>query len=312
MLIITFIFSPVIYTDKAMADNKTKTVLITGGRGQLGQEIQGLSYTHAYREYRFLHTDIETLDITQAGRLEDYIAENAVHCVINCASYTNVDKAEADQEAAMLVNGMAPGLLAGACSLSGAWLIHPGTDYVFDGQRPVPYREEDTPAPLSFYGKSKLEGEKAVLDYERGTVVRTSWLYSTHGHNFFKTIMRVAKERDELNVVYDQTGTPTWARDFARVLLMIAVNSLSGNGSYGKELFHYSNEGVGSWYDFAHEIVTLTGINCRVRPVETQQYPLPARRPSYSVMNKAKIRSRLSIDIPHWKESLRNCISQLG
>ncbi len=294
-----------------MKANRTKTVLITGGRGQLGQEIQGLSYTHAYREYRFLHTDIDTLDITDTGRIEEYISENGVDCVINCASYTNVDKAETDREIAMLVNGRAPGLLAGACSVTGAFIIHVGTDYVFDGQRPVPYREVDAPAPLSFYGISKLEGEKAVLDYDRGTVVRTSWLYSPHGHNFFRTIMRIAAEKDELNVVYDQAGTPTYARDLARALLMIAVNSLSGNGIYGKELFHYSNEGVCSWYDFALEIVTLTGMHCRVRPVETEQYPLPARRPAYSVMNKAKIRSRLSIDIPHWKESLRNCISQL-
>ncbi|TVR74193.1 MAG: dTDP-4-dehydrorhamnose reductase [Marinilabiliales bacterium] len=288
-----------------------KTLLVTGARGQLGQELQGLSYTHVFRDYRFLFTDVDTLDITNAGRVEEYIAKNGIDCVINCASYTNVDKAETEQDAAMLINGTAPGLLAGACAGKGAFLVHVGTDFVFDGERPVPYREEDNAAPISSYGRSKLEGDRAVLAYERGTVVRTSWLYSSYGHNFFRTIHRLAHEKDELSVVYDQAGTPTYARDLARVLLLLAVNSLSGKGSYGKELFHYSNEGVCSWYDFALEIITLTGIQCRVKPVETEQYPLPARRPRYSVMSKSKIRSRLEIDIPHWKESLRNCISQL-
>ncbi len=294
-----------------MAENNKKTILVTGVQGQLGQELQGLSYTHLYRNYRFLHTGIDKLDITDAGRVKEYIAGNGVDCIINCAAFTDVNKAETERETAMLVNGRAPGMLARACAESGAWLVHIGTDYVFDGQKPTPYREGDIPAPVSFYGASKLEGEKAVLEYERGTVVRTSWLYSTYGHNFFNTIMRLTSEKDELNVVYDQAGTPTYARDLARVLLSIVVNSLSGNGNYGKELFHYSNEGICSWYDFAFEIVMLTGRHCKVRPVETEHFPMPARRPHYSVMNKAKIRSWLSLDIPHWKESLRNCISQL-
>lgn len=286
-------------------------ILITGSKGQLGYELQGLSYTHTYRGYKFFYTDIDTLDITSEDQVKEFFHKNNVDCLINCAGYTGVDKAESETEAAMLANGRAAEWLVSACAGNNARMIHVSTDYVFDGTTPVPYREEYPANPISVYGKTKLEGEKAVLRYENGTVVRSSWLYSTQGKNFFNTICRLATEKDHLNVVYDQVGTPTYARDLARVLLTLADRSLSGENKDAGGLFHYSNEGVCSWYDFAHEIVRLTGRHCHISPIETSQYPLPARRPHFSVLNKTKIRSHLSIDIPHWKESLISCIGQL-
>lgn len=288
-----------------------KTILITGSDGQLGQELQGLSFTHTYRDYKFFHTDIDTLDITDRDQVRKFIAKNRVSYIINCASYTNVDKAESEQETAVLVNGKAPGVLKEACADNNAHLLHISTDFVFDGRRSVPYREDHSPNPLSFYGKTKLEGEKAVLKYEYGAVIRTSWLYSSYGNNFFRTILRHGADKDELNIVYDQVGTPTYARDLARVLLTLAVNTLSGEKNCGGQIFHYSNEGVCSWYDFAFEIVRLAGLQCRINPIESSQYPLPAKRPHFSVLNKTKIKSYLSIDIPHWRDSLKSCMDQL-
>lgn len=292
-------------------DKSLHTILITGSNGQLGQELQGLSYTHSWKGYRFLFTDLDNLDITREEQVKQFFHSNRVDCLINCAAYTNVDKAESEPEAAMLANARAVEWLVTACAVNNTPIIHVSTDYVFDGTKPVPYREEDPASPVSVYGKSKLEGEKAVLGYTNGTVVRSSWLYSPNGKNFFSTIHAMASEKDQLNVVYDQVGTPTYARDLARVLLIMAVSSLSGKNTDIHGLFHYSNEGVCSWYDFAIEIVRLTGRHCRINPIETSQYPLPARRPYFSVLNKTKIRSRLSIDIPHWKDSLISCIDQL-
>ncbi len=288
-----------------------KNILITGSKGQLGYELQGLSYTHTYRGYKFFYTDIDTLDITNEDLVNKFFRENHIDCLINCAAYTAVDKAESEPEAALLVNGRAVEWLVSACARNSTLMVHVSTDYVFDGTTPVPYREEDAVGPISVYGKTKLEGEKAVLGYEHGIVVRSSWLYSTRGKNFFNTILTMALEKDQLNVVYDQVGTPTYAGDLARVLLTLSDHFLSGKNKDGGGLFHYSNEGVCSWYDFAIEIVRLTGRQCRISPIETSQYPVPARRPHFSVLNKTKIRSYLLIDIPHWKESLINCIGQL-
>lgn len=293
-------------TDKSM-----HTILITGSGGQLGHELQGLSYTHSYKGYKFLYTDLDTLDITIEEQVKQFFEKNRVDCLINCAAYTDVDKAESEPQAAMLTNARAVNWLVSACTANNAPMIHVSTDYVFDGTNPVPYREENPARPISVYGKTKLEGEKAVLRYKQGTVVRSSWLYSPHGKNFFNTIHALAAEKDQLNVVYDQVGTPTYARDLARVLLIMADSSLSGKNTDIRGLFHYSNEGVCSWYDFALEIVRLTGNHCRINPIETSQYPLPARRPHFSVLNKTKIRSRLSLNIPHWRESLMSCIDQL-
>ena len=287
-----------------------KQILITGSYGQLGRELQGLSYTHSYKEYKFIHTDRDTLDITDNEQLNRFFGNTSIDCVINCAAYTSVDKAESEQEAARRVNSIAVGYLAEAASRTGASLIHISTDFVFDGFSSVPYKEDDVTNPVSFYGKTKLEGEKAVLQYKHGYVIRTSWLYSPHGNNFFRTILDKGSETDELKVVYDQIGTPTYARDLARVLLLFADFSLCDSNNSGG-LYHYSNEGVCSWYDFAWEILRLTGTHCRVIPVETSEYPGIARRPHFSVLNKSKIKSQFSLAIPHWKDSLISCIDQL-
>lgn len=292
-------------------ENTIPSILITGSKGQLGHELQGLSYTHAWKGYRFFLTDADSLDITKNDQLELFFRNNRINCVINCAAYTGVDKAESEPEAAMEVNARAVEMLVDACSAAGASLFHVSTDYVFDGSSSVPYREDAPCNPVSVYGKSKLEGEKAVLGYEKGTVVRSSWLYSPRGNNFFTTIHKLASERNNLNVIYDQVGTPTYARDLARILLMMADMTLSGKDTDLGGLFHYSNEGVCSWYDFALEIVAMTGQHCEISPIETSQYPLPAARPHFSVLNKTKIRSALSVTIPHWKDSLKSCVNLL-
>ena len=288
-----------------------KKVLITGSGGQLGKELEGLSYTHPYKEFRFFLTDQDNLDITDRDQVNRFFENNQVDCIINCAAYTDVDRAESEQETAMLVNSEAVKSLVNAARVNNSRIIQVSTDYVFDGTGHIPYKEEDPVNPVSVYGKTKLEGERAVLEYEYGTVVRSSWLYSPHGDNFFGKILLNGTEKDELRVVFDQVGTPTYARDLARVLLSLAEHALAGNDAFRGGLFHYSNEGVCSWYDFAVEILKLTGTNCRVIPVETGQYPSVAKRPHYSVLNKSLIKSRFSISIPHWKESLISCIDQL-
>ncbi len=288
-----------------------KSILITGINGQLGHELKGLSYTHTYKQYNYLYTDIENLDITDQDKVEQFFNNNQVDCIINCAAYTNVDKAESETEKAMLVNGLAVKWLVNAARKNNAGFIHVSTDYVFDGTNHIPYKEEDPANPVTAYGKTKFAGEEAVLQYLNGTVVRTSWLYSPQGNNFLTTILKRGAERNELNVVNDQVGTPTYARDLAKVLLSLADNVLSENNLYNGGLFHYSNEGVCSWYDFALEIVKLTGLHCRVNPVDSSQYPSAARRPHYSVMNKNKIKTELSVTIPYWKDSLISCIDQL-
>jgi dTDP-4-dehydrorhamnose reductase len=288
-----------------------KNILITGSSGQLGHELQGLSYTHMYKGYKFILADIDTLDITEYEMVMNFFEKNQIDCIINCAAYTNVDKAESERERALLVNGLAVEWLVKAAMKNETRIFHVSTDYVFDGTNHIPYKEDDPVNPVSAYGMTKLEGEKAVLQYEYGTVVRSSWLYSHEGNNFFNTILKRGEERGELSVVYDQVGTPTYARDLARVLLTMADNSLADGSTYKGGLYHYSNEGVCSWYDFALEIVKLSGRHTRVTPIESEQYPTRAKRPHYSVLNKSKIKSLLSITIPHWKESLLSCYDQL-
>ncbi|MGF1586012.1 MAG: dTDP-4-dehydrorhamnose reductase [Bacteroidales bacterium] len=288
-----------------------KSILITGTSGQLGHEIQGLSYTHVYKGYKFIHTNRNTLDISWREIVENYFENNQIDCIINCAAFTNVDNAEAESELAMLVNGSAVEWLVSAATKRQTRIFHVSTDYVFDGTNCRPYKEDDQVNPVSVYGKSKLAGEKAVLDYEYGTVIRASWLYSPRGKNFFNTILKFGEERPELNVVYDQVGTPTYARDLARVLLTFADHALVDGSSYKGGLYHYSNEGVCSWYDFALEIIKQKGLHCQVNPIESEQYPTPAVRPHFSVLNKNKIKSQLSLKIPHWKDSLASCLDQL-
>ncbi|HQH40579.1 MAG TPA: dTDP-4-dehydrorhamnose reductase [Bacteroidales bacterium] len=284
-----------------------KKVLITGSNGQLGNELRRLLQGDS--SVRFLFTDLPELDITLPAAVNQYIEENRPDIIVNCAAYTQVDKAESEPEIAFRVNTEGVKILAQEALRTGAAFLHISTDFVFDGSKSTPYSENDKPNPLSVYGKSKLEGEKYAL--EAGMVIRTSWLYSSFGQNFVKTILRLAKEKDEIRVVFDQTGTPTFAGDLAQVILAFIYRHFALNTLPKREIFHFSNEGVCSWYDFAHEIVQLAQLPCRVSPIETHQYPLPARRPPYSVLNKHKIRQYLGISIPHWTESLRTYLKKL-
>jgi len=282
-------------------------ILITGSNGQLGSEIKELaSY---YPEYKFEYTDIGELDITNKASVEEYFNKNNPDVVINCAAYTAVDKAETDIENAFLVNSIAAANLANAASRTGVLFIHVSTDYVFDGTNHRPYKETDTLNPISVYGKSKAAGEEAVIQAKgKALIIRTSWLYSAFGNNFIKTMIKYGSERGMLNVVADQTGTPTYARDLAQTILDILPQIKALNGV---EIYHYSNEGVTSWYDFAHAIFEYTKIHCEVRPISTSEYPLPASRPFYSVMDKTKIKTHFDIEIPYWRDSVKDCIDRI-
>jgi len=282
-------------------------ILITGSNGQLGSEIRELQ--PAFAHYEFLYTDLDELDITDVTEVNRYFELQSPDVVINCAAYTAVDKAETDEGTAFLVNALAPGILARAAADSGAFMVHISTDYVYDGTNFRPYIETDGINPVSVYAKSKAAGEKAVQQAGgKAIIIRTSWLYSAFGNNFIKTMMKYGKERDSLNVVFDQTGTPTYARDLARTILDILPLAMTAADI---EVYHYSNEGVASWYDFAKAIHELTSIICQVNPIPTKDYPLPAERPFYSVLDKSKIKKKFPIEIPYWRDSLRHCIGRL-
>ena len=280
-------------------------ILVTGANGQLGSELRQTSGD--FPNFRFFFTDIDELDITNPDAVYDFFEKNEIQTVINCAAYTAVDKAESDEPTAMLINAAAVEYLANACTKTDATLIHISTDYVYDGCACKPYNEDHCTAPASVYGRSKLAGEKAALTVPKSVVIRTSWLYSTFGVNFVKTMLRLGKERETLNVVFDQTGTPTYAADLAQAIMTIAVQAEQNNLISG--IFHYSNEGVCSWYDFACEIMQQAGLKCVIRPIETKDYPTPAPRPHYSVLNKARIKAAYGLEIPHWKDSLKRCLS---
>jgi len=281
-----------------------KNILVTGANGQLGSEIKYLSKFH---NINFTFTDIEELDITSMDEIEGFFSSQEFGYIINCAAYTAVDKAEEEKEEADLVNHIAVKNLAVMSSKFNAKLIHISTDFVFDGSSSIPFTEEDKTNPVSVYGKTKLAGEKAVLKHgSEVIIIRTSWLYSSFGNNFVKTMIGLTKKRNSIGIVFDQLGTPTYARDLAEAVLNI-INSqdfLTG-------VYHYSNEGVASWYDFTKAIVEIAGIKCSIDPIETYQYPTPAKRPAYSILNKAKIKKVYNMDIPYWKTSLEKCINIL-
>lgn len=285
-------------------ENNSIKVLVTGSNGQLGSEIKAIS--NLFTSLSFVFTDVEELNITDPNAVNSFISSLKPSFVINCAAYTAVDKSEQDIEASDRINSLAPGIIAKVCLDNNCKLIHISTDYVFDGESNRPYNELSSVNPTSQYGKSKLKGEEAAMHTGICMVIRTSWLYSSFGNNFVKTIIRNAKIKPELKVVFDQVGCPTYARDLAEAILRITSK---GSESFIPEVFHFSNEGVCSWYDFAHEIINLTMLNCRVVPIETKDYPLPAKRPHYSVFNKAKIRNLYNLEIPYWSKSLSNCIS---
>ena len=283
-------------------------ILITGANGQMGSEFRELE--ERFEMYQFLFTDIEELNITDSDAVNTYFQSEDPDIIINCAGYTTVDKAEEEPEKAMLINGIAPEILSKAASASDTLLIHISTDYVFNGRAYKPYTEDDSPDPISLYAQSKYAGEVAVeTNANRGVIIRTSWLYSSYGNNFVKTILKLTKERENLNIIFDQIGNPTYARDLCKTILDILPDLETYQGV---EFFHYSNEGVASWYDFASAIVDLSQINCQVYPIESKEYPLPAPRPYYSVMNKTKIKSQFGIKIPHWRDSLKDCLALLN
>ena len=280
-------------------------ILITGCNGQLGNEMQLLEKENP--QHTYFNTDVAELDITDQQAIERFVDENAIDGIVNCAAYTAVDKAEANETLCQLLNAEAPAYLAHAVGRRGGWMIQISTDYVFDGTKHTPYVEDDDTCPNSVYGRTKLVGEMNVQKLcERSMIIRTAWLYSTFGNNFVKTMIRLGNEKPELGVIFDQIGTPTYARDLARVI-MTAVNQGIRPGIY-----HFSNEGVTSWYDFTKAIHRLAGITtCRVRPLHTAEYPTPAARPHYSVLDKTKIKQTYGIDIPYWEESLADCIKHI-
>ena len=266
-----------------------KKILVTGSKGQLGKEIHVRINKNKGAE--FLFHDIDTLDLTDYAGLEKFINNHKPFYIVNCAAYTAVDKAEEEKDAAFKLNSEVPAKLAGLCREHDIKLIHISTDYVFNGNNCRPYREDDMPDPQSVYALSKYEGEQSVLEYENSIVIRTSWLYSTFGNNFVKTMLRIGESRDELNVVFDQIGTPTYAGDLAEAIHRIIALSLEDSSKFVPGIYHFSNEGVCSWYDFAVEIMNIAGFDCNVIPVESSQYPQAAKRPLYSVLNKNKIKS---------------------
>nr|SMD29005.1 Spore coat polysaccharide biosynthesis protein spsK [Capnocytophaga canimorsus] len=276
-----------------------KNILVTGANGQLGSEIQNIQG----KTKNYFFTDASDLDITDRQAISDFVKKNNIQIVVNCAAYTNVDKAEDDIQTANLINNIAVGYLAEVCKENNASLIHISTDYVFGGTKNTPYSEADPTEPLGIYGRTKLEGEKAIqnadIDY---LIIRTSWLYSlSFGHNFVKTIQRLSSERNELKVVFDQVGTPTNARDLATFIVHIIEKDLCKK----REVYHFSNEGVCSWFDFATEIVRMSGNDCLVKPCLSSEFPSKVKRPSYSVLDKSKLKNDFNYTISHWKEALK-------
>lgn len=279
-----------------------KNILITGANGQLGNEMRVVSAEQEQLTYHF--TDVAELDICDIEAIECYVVDHAIDCIVNCAAYTNVNKAEEDTELCDKLNHLAPANLARVAAKHQIGLIHVSTDYVFNGEHYVPYKEDEPTCPNSVYGATKLAGEQAILSiHPEAVVIRTAWLYSTFGNNFVKTMLRLGSEREELGVVFDQIGTPTYARDLARTIQHIMVKGIVPG------IYHYSNEGVCSWYDFTKMIFALGGITtCQLNPLHTDEYPTPAARPHYSVLDKTKIKQTYGIDVPYWVDSLRECI----
>lgn len=280
-------------------------ILVTGCNGQLGNEMQLLE--KCYPQHTFFNTDVNELDITEQHAVDAFVEDNGIDGIVNCAAYTAVDKAESNQTLCEALNAEAPAFLAIAVERRGGWMIQVSTDYVFDGTGHTPYTEDMPASPNTVYGLTKLNGEQAVMaSCQRAMIIRTAWLYSTFGNNFVKTMIRLGKEKAELGVIFDQIGTPTYARDLAMAIMAAIVKGVIPG------IYHFSNEGVISWYDFTKAIHRIAGITtCNVRPLHTSEYPAPAPRPAYSVLDKTKIKNTLGIEIPYWEDSLRECIMSL-
>lgn len=282
-----------------------KNILITGANGQLGNEMRLLAEVN--KEYTYFFTDVAELDICDEQAVMNFVVDHQIDIIVNCAAYTAVDKAEDNKELCDKLNHIAPGYLAKAIQTRGGYLVQVSTDYVFDGTAHIPYTEEQPTCPDSVYGTTKLGGELEAMKYCANTmIIRTAWLYSTFGNNFVKTMLRLEREKDALGVIFDQIGTPTYARDLA-VAIFAAIHKGIVPGIY-----HFSNEGVCSWYDFTQMIHHLAGIdNCKLRPLHTEEYPTKAKRPHYSVLDKTKIKNVYGIEIPYWVDSLKECIDKL-
>jgi dTDP-4-dehydrorhamnose reductase len=288
--------------------NKLTQILVTGASGQLGSEIQTL--VPLYPDYTFTFIDRNTLDLSNLCTMEDFFEGRAFDTIINCAAYTAVDKAESESELADTINHCFVGMLAKIAKHDGSTLIHISTDYVFDGKGHRPYIETDPTDPQGVYGRTKRDGENAILNTapQNSIIIRTSWVYSSFGNNFVKTMLRLGHERESLGVIFDQVGTPTYARDLASAILEMLPKIKNDK----PEIYHYSNEGVASWYDFAKAIFELSGIPCQVNPITTDQYPTPTSRPHYSVLNKLKIKHDFTLSIPYWRDSLKSCLTEIG
>ena len=282
-----------------------KTILVTGSGGQLGMELQKIA-PH-FTGFRFLFTQRDTLPIENFNLVKSYFEDQQIDTCINCAAYTAVDKAESEKDLAFVINGDAVGYLAKLCKAHQAQFIHISTDYVFDGTSDIAYSEDDSIAPVNAYGASKLKGEELAFNNNPSSIIlRTSWLYSSFGNNFVKTMLRLMKERTNINVVSDQFGCPTYAHDLANVIMKIVCTDINTQG-----LFNYSNSGVTTWYEFAMAIKAFTNSKCEIRPIETIEYPTPAKRPKFSVLDTSKITAHLHLQIPNWKDSLNNCLELL-
>jgi dTDP-4-dehydrorhamnose reductase len=284
-------------------------ILVTGASGQLGNEIRVSSRN--YFGYEFIFTDIDTLDITDDKAVKDIIIRTHPDWIINCVAYNFVDKAETDYDNAFKINSLAVKNLAGAIKGSKCRLIHISTDYVFDGKATIPYNENSVTDPQSAYGRSKLEGENCALQHHATMVIRTSWLYSSFGNNFVKTILKHGNEKELLKVVFDQTGTPTYAADLADAILLIVSRVIRNQNAFNAGIYHYSNEGVCTWYDFATEIIQEAGLKCKVSPILSKEFPSAVKRPDYSVLDKSKIKENYGVEIPYWRTSLKRCMKLL-
>ena len=280
-------------------------VLVTGANGQLGNEMRLMAQNSSYH---YIFTDVEELDITDFNAILQTVKEKEIQIIVNCAAYTNVDKAENDFDIANALNNIAVGRLANVAKAQNATLIHISTDYVFNGNNHIPYTEDDITDPIGVYGKTKLAGEETIKKVGCNYIIlRTAWLYSKWGNNFVKTMQKLTLEKDSLSVIFDQIGSPTYAKDLAHAIsLIIERNMLNQQGIY-----HYSNEGVCSWFDFAKEICELSGHNCNITPIHSQEYPSKITRPHYSVLDKTKFKETFGIPVPYWKDSLKKCINEL-
>ena len=280
-------------------------VLVTGANGQLGNEMRLMAQNSSYH---YIFTDVEELDITDFNAILQTVKEKEIQIIVNCAAYTNVDKAENDFDIANALNNIAVGRLANVAKAQNATLIHISTDYVFNGNNHIPYTEDDITDPIGVYGKTKLAGEETIKKVGCNYIIlRTAWLYSKWGNNFVKTMQKLTLEKDSLSVIFDQIGSPTYAKDLAHAISLIIERNMLNH----QRIYHYSNEGVCSWFDFAKEICELSGHNCNITPIHSQEYPSKVTRPHYSVLDKTKFKETFGIPVPYWKDSLKKCINEL-